>query len=519
MADSANTLLEQTDADLRPAPDAHRTALFVLIAATIYLYLNLFVLPNIPILLGGDQVFFWLDGQRLLNGQRIYQDFLQFTPPGTDLVYFALFKLFGFRIWVTNALVLALGVAFTWMCFSLARDLMGRGSALLTTAVFLVIVYGKPLNATHHWFSVLAVMGAVKATFNRLTLRKLVFSGALIGLAAFFNQTHGATALLAFSVFLLWRRQRRSTSWSDLFYCEAVLVLGFLLTLLVLNAHLIATMGLKQLWFFQVTYVTKYVVNLMQGSLLGLPRPLQFRTLPSLAAILAVYLALPVTYLMALWRCWRERRNSGFPWDRIALLSILGLFFLIEVCMSLNWLRLFAVALPGILLIGFAFDRMSSLRRAAFIGGWIIVAGLAAHHIVSTTRTSSLRVVLPGGRVAINPQAYDKLHEIMRRTAPGDLFFQAGWPGVYLPLQLRNPLYLDIAYAIRPEEAERVIQELQTTNVPLILWTAHLDAPCVSNRPCDKGTSILRDYLHRSYVRVHTFPDGDTLWQSNKPNP
>jgi len=82
----------------------------------------------------------------------------------------------------------------------------------------------------------------------------------------------------------------------------------------------------------------------------------------------------------------------------------------------------------------------------------------------------------------------------MRRTAPGDLFFQAGWPGVYLPLQLRNPLYLDIAYAIRPEEAERVIQELQTTNVPLILWTAHLDAPCVSNRPCDKGTSILRDY-------------------------
>ena len=55
-----------------------------------------------PILLGGDQVFFWLDAQRMLYGQRIYQDFLQFTPPGTDLFYLALFKLFGFRIWVTN---------------------------------------------------------------------------------------------------------------------------------------------------------------------------------------------------------------------------------------------------------------------------------------------------------------------------------------------------------------------------------------------------------------------------------
>jgi hypothetical protein len=519
MADSTNTPLEQTDADLRPASEATRTTLFVLLAAAVYLYLNLFVLPNIPILLGGDQVFFWLDGQRLLYGQRIYQDFLQFTPPGTDLLYFALFKLFGFRIWVTNALVLALGVAVTWMCFSLARDLMGRSSALLTTAVFLVVVYCKPLNATQHWFSVLAVMGAVKTVFNRLTLRTLVLSGALIGLAAFFNQAHGAAALLAFAVFILWRRSRLNGSWSDLFYCEAVLILGFLLTILVLNAHLIATMGLKQLWFFQVTYVTKYVVNLTQGSRLGLPLPLRFRTLPSLAAILAVYAALPVAYLVALWRCLREKRDSGFPWDRIALLSILGLFFLIEVCMSLNWLRLFAVALPGILLIGFAFDRISALRRPALVFASIIIAVLAASQTVSAHRTASLRDDLPGGMAAINPQAYQKFHEIMSRTSPGDLFFQAGWPGMYLPLQLRNPLYLDIAYAIRPEEAERVVQQLHTSTIPLILWSAHLDDPCVSNRPCDEGTAILRDYVHRSYVRIHVFPDGDTLWQSNQAHP
>jgi hypothetical protein len=346
-----------------------------------------------------------------------------------------------------------------------------------------------------------------------------VLSGALIGLAAFFNQTHGAAALLAFTVFLLWRRWRLNGSMSDLSYCEAVLLLGFVLSVLILNAHLIATMGLEQLWFFQVTYVTKYVVNLSQGSLLGLPLPFRFRTLPSLAAILAVYLALPMAYLVSLWKCWREERNSGFPWDHIALLSILGLFFFIEVCMSLNWLRLFAVALPGILLIGFALDRMSALRRPVLLCTWIVVAGLAARQVTSAHRAASLRVDLPGGRAAINPLAYDKLHQIMQRTAPGELFFQAGWPGMYLPLQLRNPLYLDIAYAIRREEAERVIQQLQTTTVPLILWNTHLDDPCISNRPCGDGTAILRDYLNRSYVRVHTFPDGDTLWQSNQANP
>jgi hypothetical protein len=126
-----------------------------------------------------------------------------------------------------------------------------------------------------------------------------------------------------------------------------------------------------------------------------------------------------------------------------------------------------------------------------------------------------MRVNLPGGTAAITPQAYDKLHEIMLRTAPGDPFFQAGWPGVYLPLQLRNFLYLDLAYAARPEEASRVIRQLQTASVPYILWSEHLDQPCRANRPCDDGVALLRDYLHRAYVRVHVFSDGDTLWQSN----
>jgi hypothetical protein len=509
----------QTATLTEPAHPHKSARALVLLGAAVYLYLNLFVLPHTPILLGGDQVFFWLDGQRLLYGQRIYQDFLQFTPPGTDLVYFALFKLFGFRIWVTNALVLALGVAFCWMCFSLAQDLMRLSTALLTTALFLVLVYGKSQNATHHWFSVLAIMGAVKVTFARLTPRALALSGALIGLAAFFNQTHGAAALFAFTIFLLWRRSRMKSLWSDLGHHEAALLLGFLLTLLILNAHLIATLGLRQLWFFQVTYVTKYVVNLSQGSLLGLPRPLNLRTLPSLATYLAVYVSLPGAYLAALWRCWRER-DSTPEWDRIALLSILGLFFLIEVCMSLNWLRLFAVALPGILLIGAAFDRVFALRPRALAFAWIIAVCLAAHQTISTHRTPSLRVSLPGGMAAINPQAYEKLHEMMQRTKPGDLFFQAGWPGMYLPLQLRNPLYLDIAYAIRREEAERVIQQLQATTVPLILWNTHLDDdPCLSKQPCDNGTALLRDYLHRSYVRAHTFSDGDTLWQSPRVKP
>src|ERR1700754_3971713 len=153
-----------------------RTLPLVLTCAGVYLYLNLFALPRTPFLLGGDQVFFWLDAQRMLAGQRIYQDFLQFTPPGADLFFFALFKLFGFRIWITNAAVLLLGVACCWMCFSLARDIARRSSAALATVIFLVLVYGRTLNATHHWFSVLFVMAAVKTCFHEIQPRTLCIS-------------------------------------------------------------------------------------------------------------------------------------------------------------------------------------------------------------------------------------------------------------------------------------------------------------------------------------------------------
>jgi hypothetical protein len=488
----------------------------VLLGAVVYLYLNLFALSHTPFLLGGDQAFFWLYAQHMLEGRRIYQDFLQFTPPGTDLIYFSLFKLFGFRIWVTNAVVLALGVAFCWICFSLASDMMRRSWAQLTTALFLVLVYGKALNATHHWFSMLAIASAVKVSFGRITPRILALSGALLGLGTFFNQTHGPAAALAFAVFLFWRKAHNKTSWTDLLRNQALLFLGFTLTLLLLYAHYIAAIGLRQLWYFQVTYDTKYVVDLTQGSRLGLPRPLTLRTLPGLAPYLIVYLLLPFAYLRALWRCWRERHNTTFPLDRIALLTTVGIVLLVEVSFSLNWLRLFAVSLPGIILLGAALDGATTLPRRRLVLVWLAVLTLGARQTIANSRSQTLRIRLPGGLAATTPQAYDKLQFIMQRTTPGESFFQAGWPGMYLPLQLRNPLYRDVAYADRPEEAEQAVRQLESERVPLVLWTQHLDATCQPDRPCGDSLSALRNYLHSSYTRIKVFPDGDTLWQRNE---
>ncbi len=508
----------------RTAPPKTSSSLLLLsillIGAATYLYLNLFALPHTPFLLGGDQVYFWMDAQRMLDGKHIYQDFIQFTPPGTDLLYAALFKLFGFHIWVTNATVLILGVTFCWLSFSLASEIMDRRAALLATALFLVFIYGKAMNGTHHWFSVLAVMGAVKIAFTKITSQRITLAGALLGLASFFSQTHGAAGMLAFATFLLWKKLLTKSSLTDLLKMQAQLFLGFAVVFLLLNAHFIATIGLKQLWYFQVTYVTKYVVDLSQGQSIGLPGHLTWRTLPKLSPYLAVYISLPVVYLLTLWRCWRERRNPPYPWDRIALLSTVGLFLLAEVARSLNWLRLYAISIPGIILLVWLIDRTPKIRRFTMALLWIGIIGLAAHQTISGHVSQSLKADLPGGRAATSPQTYEKLHWIAQRTKPGDFFFQAGWPGMYLPLQLRNPLYLDtlgMVRASRPQDTDQVIQQLNENHVQFILWTANLDLNCSPDRRCEDYLTPFRDYLRSTYVRTRVFPDGDALWQRTEP--
>ena len=57
----------------------------LLLGCFVFLCANLFASPDTPFLLGGDQVFSWLDAQRMLHGEQIYRDFFELHPPGTGL--------------------------------------------------------------------------------------------------------------------------------------------------------------------------------------------------------------------------------------------------------------------------------------------------------------------------------------------------------------------------------------------------------------------------------------------------
>ena len=109
--------------------------LFALLAAGFsFLYLNLFYLPNTPIHLFVDQVTQLFDARRMLDGQVIYKDFFQVTPAGTQVVYLVLFRLFGVRAWIPNAMLIALGLSIAWLMVVIGREVVSEKAALLAAA-------------------------------------------------------------------------------------------------------------------------------------------------------------------------------------------------------------------------------------------------------------------------------------------------------------------------------------------------------------------------------------------------
>lgn len=484
-------------------------------AVAVYLYLNLFVARVTPVLLSGDQLYFWMNGQRMLYGELPYRDFFQFTPPGADVFYFLMFKVFGAHIWVVNGIVMLLGMALCWVCFEIARTIMNRGPAVLSSGLFVVLIYSRLLNATHHWFSMLAIMAAVSILMRGRDARKLAMAGALFGLACFFTQTHGLVALAAVSIYL--KFYCAGTSGQESFWKkERILLAGFSAALLLLNAYFIVKVGVARLFYYQVYYVLRVMVHRPETQLLGMPEIGSWRLQPhdsliyEYAQFVFVYAMLPMAYVLALRHSWRR---LVFQKADVALLALVGASLLAEQAFSLNWLRVYTVSMAGIILFVWLLEHVDS-RRYWVSAVWIVVLAMCVQRVWATQQRSYMIADLPAGICATQPPEYLKLTWIMQRTKPGDFLFEAGWPGVYIPLELRNPVFLDTASTMyNPQWSVRVTQELETRQVRYVLWADRLNYLPNPRHPGTTHIIPLRDYLHTHYRPVQIFPDGEEVWE------
>jgi|HubBroStandDraft_5_1064220.scaffolds.fasta_scaffold16486_2 hypothetical protein len=485
----------------------------VLLGSSAYLYINLFAGLRTPFLLGGDQVLFWANAQRLLHGELIYRDFLEFTPPGTDLLYLGAFTLLGSRIWIPNLIVLLLGVILCWLCFYIARSIMKPAQAALAAALVMVLDYGKMINGTHHWFSVLAVMGALAVLLKATTPARIVIAGTLLGAASFFTQTRGAIAALGVAGFLIWDRLQTQTKESDATHIKRLLLLFLPLAAawLALSSYFIAKVGFWQLWYFQVTYVLRYVAS-SSDPIVGSPGILALLRTRDGFEYLLVYCALPIIYAASLWTCRKGSRDaSRADVKGIVLLTLVGSMMFLEVAQSPNSIRLYCVATPGIILFVrlLAVGLTSPARRYAAVMIWTGLILVAAHQSWSRHLQQAMVLDLPAGRVATTPITGGKLAWLTRHTTPGQFLFEARWVDVYLPLALRNPVFTDMlegGHKSRDEFVDLSIRQLEAQRVQYIIWSPRLESPAY---PFAK----FHEFLIERYRRVLAFPDQDEVWE------
>lgn len=497
--------------DSSAAAHAATATTTLLLGVVVYLLVNLFTPRGTPLLLGGDQVFFWMNAQRMLHGELIYRDFLEVTPPGTDLLYLWAFNWFGPRIWIPNLMVLGLGTALCGLCFHIAASLLRRSQAVLASALFMVLFYGRMLNATHHWFSMLAVLSAVAVLLPASTPRRIATAAALLGVASFFTQTRGLFAAIAVAAYLLWERDSDAASCRSRLRRQLLLWLPLLATWMALSGYFIARVGFGTLWYFQVSYVRRYMMGGWNPLSFGVPQVAAALQQPGGKLAALVYLALPLVYAISLWKCCRRGQESGSrAAASVALLAGLGVAVFVEIAQSPSSLRLYCVSMPGVILALWLLARMPGRWPAyAMRLLWIGLIAAAAYQIAARQLRPLAVAPLPGGAVAGAPLAVEKLTWFARHTAPGQFVFQAAWPGIYLPLALRNPVFLDnldTGHAIRPDYVELSARQLQAQQVQYVLWSPALESPLY---PFGEFRRLLGD----RYRRIWTFSDQDQIWQ------
>jgi hypothetical protein len=485
-----------------------------LVGAAAFLYLQLFIFPDVPKLPSGDQTIWLLNGRRMLEGQVIYRDFFEYVFPGTQTIWCALFYLFGVRAWVVDATLISLGLGFAWTSVLISGKLFAGASIILPGFLFLAIPFrNAPMECgTHHWYSSLGVMAGLAVLIGKRSPRRLLVAGALCGVSAWFNQTRGPAGLLGFAVFLLWERLQTKEAWRLLLGREARLFGSFVTTLVGLTAYYVWKGGLQRFLFCTVVFLMKYF-----PSAPGAGWNLYWADMPSFrnwyksplpGEWLVIELLVPWVYFMFFWRARRERaKRPQEPWDRLMLVSIVGLCLFLSVAPSAMNYRLCTVSLPALILLVWFARWPGKIKRVTLplLSVGLLALMMAETRSIQTGWGGTLD--LPVGRVAtLSRDEAEEFRWFLSHVTPSDFLF--GDQKTNFDLGLQNPTPIDFVTAsdfTRPEQVRGVVHALETKRVRWVEWMPD------TNFQEGPGNHLgpLCAYLHAHYHAVKTPFDSD----------
>jgi hypothetical protein len=493
----------------------------VLLAAACFLYLQLFVLPFTPRYPSGDQSIYLNHAARMIDGDLIYRDFDHFTTPGTDVLYTALFRLFGVRTWVPQAMLIVVGVLITWLAVDMSKKVLSGAIAYLPAFIFLTFPYSSYRDATHHWYSTLAVTAALAVVLEKRSEARIACAGFLWGAGTFFTQSVaiGAGGL---ALFLVWESRQLKERRLDLLGKELILFASFAVTIATCCAYFISKVGLNRFLYFTAVFVAKYYpadsFNNWRVYMTGHPSFGDWMHWPDLASFVFIHLLIPLVYILFFVRYGKERQlKSAEPWHRLMLINVVGTCLFVSVAPAPAFSRLCTVSLPALILAVWFLKPAFVLERSLRYSAWLTVVIIAIARPVIEQVCPKELLELPTGRTAFTePILWAKCEWVSERTNPSEFFF--GDQNITFSLRLRNAgrvSFLRPTDYTRPEEVQDLVSALERNHVRFVSWYAGLDREGALD-PLGDHLEPVRAYLRGHYRMAKAFSNGDQIWERTK---
>ena len=498
----------------------------VALVSAIFIYLQTFVLPATPRLATGDQGIYLHDATRMLNGEMIYRDYDHFTLPGTDVLYVALFQGFGVRAWIPQLILVILGLALVWLVLSISKKLMHGRAAYLPALLFVTLPFSSYLDATHHWYSLVAILGALAAMLEERTCARLACAGTLLGVATFFTQSM-ALVTVGFALFLRWEGIQSKRTWKTVLHQEVSLLAGFLGTISACLVYFVWKVGFTRIVYYTVIFVAKYYpadwFNNWRVYLAGRPQLHDWNTWLDIPAFGLIHLIVPFFYILF---PIIVRRGETLPRElrsRLMLVYVTGVVLFLTVASAPAYTRLYVVSAPALILIVWYLDSSSDTSRPRTsrlplrLAWTLVILMMAARPLATQFRWRQI-LDLPTGRTAFFDRLpYEKCKWLALRTQPSDYFFGDHLIAFALGLRNAGPVpFLRPTEYTRPEEVAAVMQGLENHQVRFVSWYIGLEHERY-NRVHPEGDHLapMRLYLKEHYHVAQTFSNGDQIWERN----
>lgn len=488
------------------------------VAAFVFLYLHLFLLPATPFFYEGDQVALLNDSKRMLDGEVLYRDIFEFTFPGGPTFYYLLMSVFGPKYWIVNAAIMVHGLAAAFLGLYIGRRVIGDSLyAYLPSAVFLFFGfrwYG--LDGEHRMFSPIFAMLALALILAERSLPRIVAAGISCAIASYFTQQRGLVVVAAIGLFLFIEFAVRVRAWREFVVRAAALSLSYIAALfLLVLPNLISAGGstfVQSTIVFLVSYIEDPATNSFHTYLGTLQKISEFGITMTVVAGL-YYVLVPFIYLAAFVFIWSKRKTLTFNEIAGLMLTCFVGIFLAAGTPGPNAGRLFQISLPALIAAAFLIRRLIPNFRIvpAVTLVSLVCFGLLVGIRLQTAWQYGILSTPSGRLVFLSPVIQERYTWMMEHTVPGDSVYETYNAHVNFPLYLKNPskvsILLNSGYS-PPAHVAQAIEDLKRSNTKYIIWDGAW-TPEMKDQADEEKLKPFFLYLTTNYRLIQTFTPYD----------